>query len=657
MVFDPPPSSEKLSLEAKIKKLGELFPGCLAEARRPSGRLGLAVDFDRLRMELSAAVPESLAERYLLDWPGRKKAAFEASLPSAWTLRPSLIESQDFAEAPNLIVDGDPIEILKICQNSYLGKVKLFYASALANPWAAADPDPMVAAVADPDPMAAAAADPDSMVATPGGPKADLGPEAWGEGSPKAAESLGRAGRLSLFCSSLKLARKLLCETGAVFLEVDDHEAANLKKIGLETFGEKNFIAQFVVRKPIGQASQKGVATAHSYVLAFAKNVERFEAGLKAKEPKRRRLLGPEAGLKPKLRLLRKWGANSRREDRPNLYYPIKAPDGRDLYPLLSDGGLGCWRWGPRTMAKAIEAGKVAFVKKGDQWVAYEKCFEGSGSAMKYATWVEAGEGDLTSADWPSGFGPCPNGGDGDRGQGREAGSGAATGGGQSDSIGSPKAFNAFKASKASNALGPLAIAKLILKMANVGQGELVFDFMSQSVALAQAVLELNAEDGGSRRFILTLGPRASLKTALRPMGAGFRALKIGPPPRQAVYLRPDAIDQAVLWPLARSVKPGQGELDLLFSALLGLGLDLGLPIKREAVKLNGREYVSFVVGDGLLVASFEEEAPLEVVLSLARRGAKLAIFLDNSFATDDLKMTAREIFKRLSPMTELKTL
>lgn len=285
-----------------------------------------------------------------------------------------------------------------------------------------------------------------------------------GEVVGKEGEDLSRHDKwLCMMYPRLKLLKKLLADDGAIFISIDDNEQANLKLICDEIFGTQNFLAECSVKRSGGRQDSKFFAVVNEYLICYAKSETNFTAGGEIKLDEHYPKFDAEHGRHYKTQLLRKWGANSRRVDRPNLFYAIPAPDGSELYPMLSATNEGCWRWGQTKMREAIEDGLIEFVKRGGEWVAYEKIFQpvdGEERTKKFTTWID----DTTSG---------------------------------ADAVKEVFGQAIFSYPKA------VELVERVLKMCNVDKNAIVLDSFAGSGTTAHAVLNLNAQDGGNRKFIL----------------------------------------------------------------------------------------------------------------------------------------------------------
>lgn len=273
---------------------------------------------------------------------------------------------------------------------------------------------------------------------------------------------------LCMMMPRLKLLRELLSEDGVIFISIDDHEVHNLLEIMDEIFLD-NFISIFIWKGKSGAEDDKYFRIKHEFILCYAKNKNKFSAGMDVKENEKFPFFDPVKQLNYKRQLARKWGSNSRREDRPRLFYPINSPSGEEIFPKLDDGSYGCWRWKKEKMEFEISEGNIDFVKENDEWIVYQKIFDKKdldfNPTKKYNTWLD------------------------------NCGS-SSTGTNELKEI-----FSSLKTPFLHPK--PSTLVKKILKMAKLNRDSLVLDSFAGSGTTAHAVLALNQEDGGKRRFIL----------------------------------------------------------------------------------------------------------------------------------------------------------
>jgi adenine-specific DNA-methyltransferase len=629
---------ESIDMTAQnVEKIGALFPNCITETKDETGKPKKAINFDLLRQMLSGNVIEG-DEAYEFTWVGKKAAIVEANKPIRKTLRPCPEESVNWDSTENLYIEGDNLEVLKLLQESYLGKVKMIYIDPpynTGNDFIYNDDFKMT-----------------------GEEYADELGEIDEDGNRmfKNTDSNGRfhSDWCSMIYSRLMLARNLLSDDGVIFISIDDNENDNLRKLCDEAFGESNFVAIVNWKGRGGRQDSKYYAAVHEYILCYAKDKPLFNAGEEIKTGDVYPKFDEEKKRYYKTQLLRKWGSNSRREDRPNLFYPITAPDGTDVYPIVvvkndqrpsnCEKFDGCWRHGASTMQRNLADGLVEFVKQEDgSWIPYEKIYaplEGEEKTKKYTTWID--ESNDGAKELKALFGTAP--------------------------------FDYPK--------NTTLICKF-LKMAGIEDNDVVLDFFSGSATTAHAVMQLNAEDGGHRKFIMVQLPektdekseaykagysniceigkerirRAAKKIAEEHPDAkfdgGFRVLKLDDTNMKDVYYAPAEYEQSMLSMLESNIKDDRTDLDLLFGCLLEWGLPLSLPYKSEKIdRCTVHNY-----NDGDLIACFDEDIPDSVIKAIAKMQPLRAVFRDSSFAGSPAKINVEEIFKLMAPDTSVKVI
>ena len=271
---------------------------------------------------------------------------------------------------------------------------------------------------------------------------------------------------LTFMKNRLEVARELLKDDGVIFISCDDNEQAYLKVLCDEVFGRENFIASMPWKGRGGRQDATHVADIHEFILFFAKDKNKFIAGSMVKFDEKFPKYDEQKKLHYKTQLARKWGSNSKRENRPNLYYPIEAPDGKNVYPKLPNGKDGCWRWSKERMLKEINNGNIEFVKENSKWISYQKIYEpknGEIRTKKFTTWLD----DVGTT---------------------------SEGTKEIENLFNKKIFDYPK---------PPDLIKRLLSIGDAKDNDIISDFFAGSGTTAQAVLELNKEDGGNRKFIL----------------------------------------------------------------------------------------------------------------------------------------------------------
>ena len=638
-----------------IAKIRALFPDCVTEAADDQGTVRLAVDFDQLRQTLSDHIVEGPQERYRLDWPGKREALLTANAPIAKTLRPCRDESVNFDTTQNLFIEGDNLDALKLLQESYLGKVKMIYI------------DPPYNTGNDfiyEDDFAESAAD---FLAR------SNQEDEFGGRLVANADSNGRfhSDWLSMMYSRLKLARNLLREDGAIFISIGDAEASNLQKICSNIFGDENFIS--LLTRIAKRTSDKGThfRPTKDYIIDFAKSIEYLhEFGIPKDPDAKDYPFSEKNGRKYK-----KSGASLYQpslDSRPNQRYYIEAPDGSliippgNVFPEIKAYGEKTkprsnsdkvWRWSVDTYLKQKD---LLIFTEGS---AKNPLLNEHGTQSKWNIYPKVYlDEDLESSLHPE------------------------------DVI---YEFPNSQASKELNKLEipfsfskPTGLIKFLAKIMK-SSDEIILDFFAGSSSTADAVMQLNAEDGGNRKFIVVQIPedteekseayQAGFKTIadiskerIRRSGTkilsgtepsllgngwnkdiGFRTLKVDFSNMTEVYYSPDDVKQNELYGQIDSVKPDRTAEDLLFQVLIDWGVELTLPINRET--LRGKTVYS--VDGNALIACFETGVTDDLVKEIAARSPLRAVFRDTSFARDADRINAEQLFRQLSPGTELKAI
>ncbi len=605
-----------------IARIAELFPNCVTETAE-----GKKIDFDQLKQELDNDIVEGVAERYRLDWPGKKEAILTANLPTNNTLRPEREESVDFDTTKNLYIEGDNLEALKILQESYLNKVKMIYIDPPYN----TGKDFVYR---------------DNFTQDSKEWKEEQELDEEGNRLLVNPESSGRyhSDWLSMMYPRLKLARNLLTDDGVIFISIDDNEVHNLRKVCDEIFGEGNFITIFTRKGSGGRQDSRNYAIIHEYVLCYTKNINLFESGKMAKEGDNYPFYDDEKKAYYKTQLLRKWGENSKRSDRPNLYYSITDPDGNEHFPTLSDGQESCWRWGQETMQSGIKNGRVEFKKRNEKWIAYEKIFEPTNPEenTKLHTTIIDDIGNKTGASLVK-------------------------------ELFNEKLFNYPK---------PVDLIKRIISFSKLSSYDIILDFFAGSSTTAHAVMQLNAEDGGNRKFIMVQLPeetdekseaykagykniaeigkeriRRAGKKIKEETGAdidyGFRVYKLDSSNMKDVYYRPNDVEQSQIDLFEENVKDGRTDEDLVAQVMLDWGLPLSLPIEQMMIE-NKKVYA--VAGDSLYCC-FDKGVDESFAKEVAKHKPLRIVFRDSGFSSDTSKENVKQLLKQLSPETEMKVL
>ena len=599
--------------QANIDKIAELFPNVMTESLDADGNPERAVDFDLLRQELSGHIVEGPQERYRLDWPGKRAAAFAANAPIAKTLRPVREESVNFDTTKNLFIEGDNLDALKLLQESYLGKIKLIYIDPpynTGNDFVYNDDF----------------AESTEEYLIRSGQKDESGTRLTSN-----SESNGRfhSDWLSMMYPRLKLARNLLAHDGVLVMSIDDNESASLRKVSEEVFGPRSFVAQLAVQvNPRGRHLDRFIAKTHESLLIFVRNPSSeaitgvAKDGRMADEYDRMDERGPY-----RLLGLRNRNQAFNPSTRPNLYYPLfispasgdvsvtrSAEFSIQVLPDAPDGTQTCWTWSREKVA--AESGLLVAERSGDDWRVFRKDHLHGADGEVAKT--------LAKSIWLD-----------------------------------PEFSNDYGRRSIKKLFGSAAmdfpkspdLMKRIVEIACDSNG-IVLDFFAGSSSMAHAVLDANFGDGGMRRFIMvqlaeetdTRSDAASAgfntiaelsRERIRRAGArlkneaglleeavdiGFRALQVDTTNLADTAVTADDLVQTALIDAVNSVKPDRSGEDLLFQVLLDWGLELSMPIRKET--LDGFEV--YDVEDGALVMCVRaREARNSLSLSLSLSGCR----------------------------------
>lgn len=603
--------------EDNIARIRELFPGCVTEARGEDGSVKLAVDFDQLRQELSDTIVEGPQERYHLNWPGKREALLAANAPIAKTLRPCREESVNFDTTKNLFIEGDNLDALKLLQETYLSKVKMIYIDPPYNTGNDFIYEDDFAEDAGEYLRRSNQVDEDGnrLVAN------------------TAANGRFHSDWLSMIYARLKLARTLLRDDGVIFISIDDSEQANLLSICNEIFGSDNFIAAIIWQHSIQPKGYTGVFSVHhNYIFMFQKTDAFALQDLERTDEDNKAYSNPDndpRGL---------WRTGDVRNAlyRPNLRYEVKTPSGKTILP--PENG---WRWSKETLQSKIASGEIVF--RDDETKIVRKIY------------LDTLEGRAPETIW---FGK-------DVGTTRD---------------GARELKEDFDGDTPFDTAKPTTLIRRMTKIAGVKSDDLVLDFFAGSgttgvaclnevlakfilVQLPESIDDSKPHGKTAHKFgintISELARRRLRAAALRrksvATGNGFRVLKIDTSNMADVYYTPDAFDKNNPKLFVDNIKPDRTAEDLLFQVMLDWGVDLALPIARESIQ--GKEV--FFVDDNALVACFDAQGGIDedFVKVLAKYQPLRAVFRDAGFKNDAVKINVEQIFKLLSPSTEVKSI
>jgi adenine-specific DNA-methyltransferase len=645
-----------------IQKLAELFPGCVTEIRDEAGKVTQGIDFDQLRQELSGSIVEGPRERYHLDWPGKRGAIIAANTPVAKTLRPSRNESVNFDTTKNLFIEGDNLEALKLLQETYLGKIKLIYIDPPYNDGK--------------DRIYKDSFEEDAAIyAERSGQQDQLGQRLLVN-----SESNGRfhSDWLTMMYARLKLARNLLADDGVIFVSIDDNEADNLQKICLEIFGEENLIGRLIWKNATDNNPSR-VAIEHEYICAFARvksatapvwktSVSDVKSLLIAKA---KELLQQYAAQSDQIlqEAYSSWFSKAKSQlwpldgykfiDRGGIYAGIRGVHnpGKEgyrydvLHPVT---GKACtpplmgYRFPKDTMDRLLAESRIIFGEDHTKLIelkAYVQDFQDKLSSV-----IEI-DGRSGAYDLRDLF---------------------------------PEYRTAFDNPK------PVRLLEKLISFAMPNPEGIFLDFFAGSGSSCHALMAMNAADGGQRRYIAVQLPelckegsdpaKAGIRyiseitkarlvragEALRKrlsdqqalvgnveFDSGLRVLKIDTSNMLDIFYMPDAVAQTDLLGQVDNIRSDRSAEDLLFQVLVDWGLDLALPIAEEMIESKQ----VFFVDQNALAACFDTGVTDEMVKAIAQRKPLRAVFRDSSYGTDSVKINVEQIFKLLSPETEVRSI
>lgn len=647
--------------DENFRKLAAMFPNAVTETINENGEVVRAIDKDVLMQEIACTVLDGNEERYQFTWPDKKKSVLLANAPINKTLRPVREDetvptgadsegkpycssgSVNFDTTENLYIEGDNLEVLKLLQETYLGKIKMIYI------------DPPYNTGSDlvyNDDFSKSTTE---YIASSG---------YLDENGNRLVENLESNGRyhtdwLNMIYSRLRLAKDLLATNGVIFVSLDDNESANLKKICDEVFGAVNFIGQItVVGNPRGR-DYGGVARMHDYLFVYKKSPEAVINLIEDSENSFK-MFDSLGGFE--LRELRNRNIKFNKENRPNLYYPfyinpatedehglheisLEPKDGWiELYPLESQGVNTVWRWGKQKSQENLNVNIKAKPMRNGSYMIVEKYREGR--MMARSVW------------W-------------DKDTNTEKGTRLVK------ELMEGKVFDYPKT------------VEMLMKTIEMGtdsdEGAYVLDFFSGSGTTAHAVMQLNAKDGGNRKFIMVQLPertdekseaykagykniceigkerirRAGRKIkedsplTTQDLDIGFRVLKCDTSNMKEVYYNPAEYEASLFPRLEDNIKEDRTPEDLLFQVMLDLGVLLSSKI--EETTIAGKKV--FNVEDNYLIACFDSNVTEETIKAIAKQKPYYFVMRDSSMANDSVATNFDQIFATYSPDTVRKVL
>ena len=622
-------------VDENIAKIGKLFPNCVTERKNEKGEVEYAIDFDMLKQELSSVIVEGNEERYQFTWPDKKKSILLANAPIAKTLRPCREESVDFDTTENLYIEGDNLDVLKLLQETYLGKIKMIYI------------DPPYNTGNDFVYNDDFAEDADAYLANSG---------QYDEEGNRLVQNTESNGRfhtdwLNMIYARLKLAKDLLADDGALFISIDDNEVFNLLKCANEVFGESNYVATFPWRKRTAKSDVPfGVSQDCEWILCYAKS-ECFAARVTGTE--RKYFETPDFPGRP----WRIHDLTTQRtaSERPNSAFTMVNPKTGKEYPV---NPLRTWAVTKETFVQYYAENRIVFP---DDY----SFLSISKPAFRY--WKADDEkkaGDMfglmpVSTKLPDDVGM---------------------------SLDGTKEITTLFEGKIFSYPKTVSLIKFFVDICTkIDKDAIVLDFFSGSATTAHAVMQLNAEDGGNRKFIMVQLPeetdtkseaykagykniceigkerirRAGRKIkdesplTTQNLDTGFRVLKLDSSNMKDVYYTPADYEISMFDTLADNIKEDRTPEDLLFQVMLDLGVLLSSKI--EEATIAGKKV--FNVADGFLMACFDENVSEETITAIAKQKPYYFVMRDSSMASDSVATNFDQIFATYSPDTVRKVL
>lgn len=611
--------------QENVEKLLALFPECATEVKQ-HGKVTRGVNFDVLQQLITPYKTEG-DEAYEFTWVGKREAIVEANRPIRKTLRPVPEKSKDWQKTENLYIEGDNLEVLKLLREAYLGQVKMIYIDPpynTGNDFIYNDSFKMS----------------EEELAEGMGLFDEEGNKRFTENS--VTNPRFHSDWCSMIYSRLRLVKNLLSEDGAIFISIDDNEQENLKKICDEVFGASNFIAQLIWERAYSPKNDaRFISNSHDYVLMYAKSIENFvigrlprsaQANARYKNPDN----DPRGVWKPSDMSVKTYNAA--------CDYPITCPSGRIVEPPAGR----CWRLSANAFAERLQDNRIWFGPDGNS----VPCIKRFLSELKFNGMAPA------SILFYKEVGHSQEG---------------------AQEVAKLMEGAYFDGPK------PLRLLRRLLTLANLNKESLVLDFFSGSATTAHAVMQMNAEDGGHRRFIMVQLPektdekseakkagfdticdigeerirragekiKAESPLTTKELDTGFRVFRVDDSNMKDVYYSADEVSQDALDGMISNIKEDRSALDLLFGCLV----DWGIPLSKKCTSETVDGYTIYDYGDGDLLACFDTDISESVIEAMARKKPLRVVFRDGCFSGSQDKINVFEIFMMLSPDTTIRVL
>lgn len=621
-------------VQENLRRLALVFPECVTESKLQDGTVKLALNTDMFKLDFGLPCnPASLNEPYLLLWSDKEVTRKSCYPASTYALRPILGESRDFIKTHNVFIKGDNFEVMRLLRNPYFRKIKMIHYKPRSS---------------------------EELLSE----QPDITYTAWQNSVYKL----------------MNICWYPLTEDGVIFISTNDRDLADIKKMADEVFGKEDFIATFCCKRSIGNATDGYPAYTNDLVLCYARSIQYFKPAEMVYTQDSYPYFDESTQRFYKKVLLRKWGSNSRREDRPSLYYPIKAPDGADVYPTIyqenPDGSInqicGCWRHKPSSLQKMLQQNRVEFKQTEYGWIPYEKIFalsEDQQATKKFDTWIED---DSSKAD-------------------------------RFEKLFGERMFENEQS---------VVLLKQLFKMVDLQDNDIVLDISTHSDTTADAIMQLNIEDGIQRRFMIvqdyidltrmnglenpeiynrfstlnTLGMEyirragddikadaeglnnfsksssddesaliaeksssPSLKKDAHEVDIGFRVFNLDSSNMLDVYLNLSEISQEHLY--AENIKDDRSSEDLLIQTMLKMGIKLSDDI--QIFEIDGKKV--FSVRNNYLLACFEPCLSNEFFCAAAKLKPDYFVIRDSSLGFDYIGDNMSQFFHAYSPSTAIR--
>ena len=628
---------DKLKMESQnvigsnVDKIAQLFPNCVTERLGKDGKPKLAIDFEKLQAELSSEIISEGEERYQFTWPDKRAANRLANTPTTMTLRPCREDSVDFDNTENLYIEGDNLDVLKVLRETYLGKVKMIY---IDPPYNTGNDfvynDDFAQGKGEFEETSGFFDEEGNQTLDP---------------MRRNVESNGRfhTDWLNMMYPRLKVARDLLTDDGVIFISIDDNEVDNLRKTCDDIFGESNFIANLIWQKKFSRANDATYfSTMHDYILCYAKNnilddINGWKIGLIPR--------GNEIPL----------GYSNPDNDKRGVWTSVvlSAKSGSEslLYEIITPSGRKCWPPSGRFWSvnkdkfnTLVEDNRIWFGKTGDGTPRLKTFLSEVQNGLRPNTILfhnEVGHNQEGKQELKTLF----------------------------------QGLGIFDSPK------PIRLLKYLIQIANNKNNSIILDFFSGSSTTAHAVMQLNAEDGGNRKFIMVQHPeltdekseayKAGYKNickigkerirragknikeesplTTKDLDTGFRVLKLDSSNMEDVYYTPQEFDMNSLF--NENVKANRTNEDLLFQVMLDLGIELSAKIETQQMEGKAVHFVD----DNYLIACFDTDVNENLIKKIAEMHPVYFVMRDASAASDNVIDNFEQIFRHYSPDTNCR--